>query len=45
MERSNHSNLLHLKGFDLNLLTVFEMVFLHSSVSRAAAAMGTTPRR
>ncbi|ACY83909.1 LysR family transcriptional regulator [Edwardsiella piscicida] len=43
MERSNHSNLLHLKGFDLNLLTVFEMVFLHNSVSRAAAAMGTTP--
>lgn len=43
MDRYKHGNLLHLKGFDLNLLTVFEMVFLYSSVSRAAAAMGTTP--
>ena len=42
-EYYNHGGLLHLKGFDLNLLTVFEMVFLYTSVSRAAAALGTTP--
>lgn len=32
-----------IKGLDLNLLTVFETVFVHSSVSRAAAVLGTTP--
>ncbi|STQ74285.1 LysR family transcriptional regulator [Hafnia alvei] len=32
-----------IKIFDLNLLTVFEMVYTHSSVSLAATSMGMTP--
>ncbi|NLS53038.1 LysR substrate-binding domain-containing protein [Hafnia alvei] len=32
-----------IKVFDLNLLTVFEMVYTHSSVSLAASSMGMTP--
>ncbi|MBW7983717.1 LysR family transcriptional regulator [Enterobacillus tribolii] len=32
-----------IKGLDLNLLTVFETVFAHSSVSRAASELGMTP--
>ncbi|MEG0230390.1 MAG: LysR family transcriptional regulator [Hafnia sp.] len=32
-----------IKIFDLNLLTVFEMVYAHSSVSLAATSMGMTP--
>ncbi|WP_302795921.1 LysR family transcriptional regulator [Hafnia paralvei] len=42
-ERNERNSLSKIKVFDLNLLTIFEMVFIHSSVSNAAASLGMTP--
>lgn len=43
--KSNHNTerLNAIKGFDLNLLTMFESVYIHGSVTRAANILGLTP--
>ncbi len=43
--KTNHNaeRLNAIKGFDLNLLTMFESVYIHGSVTKAADVLGLTP--
>jgi len=40
MKKSMIENIERLKGFDLNLLTIFEAIYIHSSVTKAAVILG-----
>lgn len=39
----NTERLNAIKGFDLNLLTMFESVYIHGSITKAAGILGLTP--
>lgn len=44
MKLNHNTERLHaIKGFDLNLLTMFESVYIHGSITKAAGILGLTP--
>ena len=44
MKLNHNTERLHaIKGFDLNLLTMFESVYIHGSITKAAGILGLPP--